>query len=382
MLHIKKENMHTSKKQKVLFVLHLPPPIHGAAMMGKYIKDSKIINAAFDCHYINLATAKDLTDIGKGGIKKTWRFILLLREIHKEVRSIRPQLVYVTPNSNGIAFYKDFIVVEMLKCMGCKVVAHYHNKGVSTRQDKVFDNFLYRRFFKKLKVIQLSELLYEDIKKYVPREDVFFCPNGIPANQNNGIASFSKNNKSPRLLFLSNLLASKGVLILLDACKILKGKGYSFICDFVGGETAEINAEKFREEAVKRGLNEIAIYRGKKYGEDKTHAFENADIFVFPTFYANECFPVVLLEAMQYGLPCVSTNEGGIADIIEDGQTGFIVERKNAEALSEKIEMLINNADMRMKMGQKGKLKFISEFTAEHFETAIADILKRQTYNI
>ena len=50
----------------ILFIMHMPPPIHGAAMMGKYIYDSELINTTFNCHYINLTTAKRLQDIGKG----------------------------------------------------------------------------------------------------------------------------------------------------------------------------------------------------------------------------------------------------------------------------------------------------------------------------
>lgn len=48
----------------------MPPPVHGASMMGAYIHDSKVINEAFDCHYLNLTLAKDINDIGKGGIRK------------------------------------------------------------------------------------------------------------------------------------------------------------------------------------------------------------------------------------------------------------------------------------------------------------------------
>lgn len=48
----------------------MPPPVHGASMMGEYIHDSKVINEAFDCHYLNLTLAKDINDIGKGGIRK------------------------------------------------------------------------------------------------------------------------------------------------------------------------------------------------------------------------------------------------------------------------------------------------------------------------
>ena len=167
-------------KPTILFVLHLPPPVHGAAMMGKYIHDSKLINEAFDCHYINLTTAKDLAVIGKVGWRKVQQFTKLLTQIRHEVKQLNPQLVYVTPNAKGGAFYKDFIVVQMLKIMGCKIVVHYHNKGISLRQDKILDNILYKSFFKGLKVILLAEPLYNDIKKYVTRVNVFICSNGIP----------------------------------------------------------------------------------------------------------------------------------------------------------------------------------------------------------
>lgn len=170
-------------KKKVLFILHMPPPVHGAAMIGQYIHDSRQVNTTFDCRYINLSLANSLTDIGKPSMKKMLDYLSQLRKIKKEARQFNPDLVYVTPSAEGNAFYKDFFVVQMLKRMGCKVVVHYHNKGVKNSQGKFFDNLLYRRFFKNLKVILLAEVLYDDINKYVQPEDVMYCPNGIPEMQ-------------------------------------------------------------------------------------------------------------------------------------------------------------------------------------------------------
>lgn len=167
-------------KPSILFILHMPPPVHGAAMMGKYIHDSKMINETFDCHYINLATAKDIKDIGKVGLKKLISFLEMLKSIRKMVKQIKTQLVYVTPNSHGIALYKEFVIVQMLKGMGCKVVIHFHNQGVRTFQDYWPNKWIYPRLFKGVKVILLSEALYEDVRKYVDRQNVLICPNGIP----------------------------------------------------------------------------------------------------------------------------------------------------------------------------------------------------------
>lgn len=367
-------------KQKILFIMHMPPPVHGAAMVGQYIHDSKLINEKFEGHYINLTTAKNLQDIGKVGFRKFVDFVKLLRRIRKSLKTINPELVYVTPNACGGAFYKDYIVVQMIKRMGCQVVVHYHNKGVSTRQNRFLDSFLYQRFFKGIKVILLSECLYGDVKKYVKREDVFVCGNGIPDVTENSacsdtVASDHIDGKVPHVLFLSNLLISKGVVVLLDALKVLKEKGCCFVCDFVGGETVEMDAAMFQNEVAKRGLEEMVVYHGRKYGSEKEAFLNTADMFVFPTFYPNECFPLVLLEAMQHNLPCISTTEGGIPGIIDDGKTGFLVPKHDAETLAEKIQTLLSDAALRQRMGEAGREKFEKEFTLEVFEKRMAEIL-------
>lgn len=366
-------------KSKILFIMHMPPPIHGAAMMGKYIHDSKIVNDAFECRYINPTTASSLEDIGKVGLRKLRDFYSLLIRIRRTVKEFSPDLVYFTANACGGPFYKDFIIVELLKKIGCKIVVHYHNKGVSTRQNRWLDDCLYRHFFKGLKVILLAEALYKDVQKYVKREDVQICPNGIPESID--YEPKAKRNKAvPNILFLSNLIESKGVIVLLDALKILKEKGYRFVCDFVGGETAEIDASRFDDEVNKRGLNDIAIYHGRKYGDEKMSFYKASDIMVFPTFYHNECFPLVLLEAMQCGVACISTDEAAVPEIIDDGRTGYIVPKESdgkpsASCLAEAIEKLIVDPERCRLMGDEGRNKYEKEYTLEVFENRITQCI-------
>lgn len=365
-------------KPRILFILHLPPPIHGAAMMGKYIQESELINSSFDCFCINLATAGSLSDIGHVSLEKLLKYLLLLRYISHVVKEIRPELVYITPNAGGKAFFKDFIVVQMLKSMGCKIIAHYHNKGVSAYQSKWIYNFLYKRFFSNLKVILLAENLYKDIAKYVKREDVYICPNGIPSSCKEEMEA-RRNNVIPHLLFLSNLLISKGVIVLLDALKILKEKEYTFVCQFIGGETAEINAVQFFEEVNKRELSDLVTYVGRKVREEKEAFFRQADIFVFPTYY--ETFGLVNLEAMEYKLPVISTNEGGIPDMVKDGENGLICEKQNPVSLADCIAKLLDDEELRVKMGSAGHEKFCREFTLDKFENRMRDILNQNLFS-
>ena len=363
-------------KPSVLFILHLPPPVHGAAMVGKYIHDSELINSEFDCQYINLSTASGLEDIGKFKIKKLFSFWYLIKRIRQTVIELKPAFVYITPNAKGGPFYKDYIVVMMLKMMGCRVVAHFHNKGVSSRQDRFIDDFLYRRFFKNIKVILLSERLYPDIQKYVKREDVYICPNGIPERSGKIKVGSEKSSVIPHILFLSNLIIEKGVLVLMDALKILKDKGCSFVCDFVGAETVEIDTNRFNEEVKTRSLDDVVIYHGKRYGTEKDDFLRNADVFVFPTYYNNECFPLVLLEAMQYGLPIITTNEGGIADIVKDGENGLICKARNPEDLANALMRLLDDPLLRIRMGQNGYQKYKERYTLDVFEKRFVEILK------
>ena len=117
----------------------------------------------------------------------------------------------------------------------------------------------------------------------------------------------------------------------------------------------------------------LAYFHGKKYNEEKEAFFENADMFIFPTL--NEAFGLVLLEAMEHALPCIATDEGGISDIVDDGKTGFIVSKRNANILADKIEYLLINPEERMRMGKNGYRKFYDKFTLRKFEKSMVDIM-------
>lgn len=365
-----------SNLPKVLFALHMPPPVHGAAMVGKYIHDSKIVNDAFECRFINIATASNLEDIGKLSKRKLTYVFSLIRKLKQTIAEFRPDIIYYTPNATGMPFYKDFLVLESLKKTGCKIVVHYHNKGVCTRQDRWFDNFLYKRFFKNLKVILLAENLYNDIKKYVKRDDVQICGNGIPKIH----PSLSKGNlinnehSHVKLLYLSNMMAEKGVWTLVDACRLLHDKGVRFECHFVGG-WKDITENTFRNCIESYGLQDCVFAHGPKYGDEKEQYFDNADVMVFPTYYHNECFPLVLLEGMMHGLACISTNEAGIPGIIDDGKTGIMVTRHDFSQLADAIEKLAQDRNLCEQMGEAGRRKYEEQFTLSVFENRLKECL-------
>ncbi len=179
--------------KKILFILHYPPPIHGAAMVGRQIRESTKINDTFDCKYINLGISTSIDEIGKGGINKWFRYLKIIWLTIIHLIKFRPNVVYLTLTSYGIGFFKDAMLALLAKTFGKKVVYHFHNKGVSTRHDKWLDNLMYKLVFKNSEVILLSPNLYNDIKKYVPEQRVHYCANGISKSYED--TSMTKNKK-------------------------------------------------------------------------------------------------------------------------------------------------------------------------------------------
>jgi len=362
-------------KGRILFILHLPPPIHGASLVGKCIQSSTIINQEFYTHFINLATSTKLTESGKGGIKKILGLVKIQLEIIRALLSRKFDLCYVTLNSAGPGFYKDLLIVTLLKVFRQKLIYHFHNKGVTANNKNKINDLLYRFTFKHSKCILLSPKLLYDIQPYVDNEYVFFCANGISIIEDE-TANVKPGKKASvcNLLFLSNMLVEKGVMVLLEACRLLKATGVSFICHFVGG-WSDIAEETFSDIVKEKKLSDVVRAHGPKYNQEKLHFYAHADIFILPTL--NDAFPLVLLEAMQHSLAIVSTLEGGIPDIVIEEQTGFLVPKKDVEALAQKLELLILNPELRFKMGMEGKKRFENLFTLKKFETNFVEILKK-----
>lgn len=357
--------------KRILFLMHMPPPVHGAAVIGGIVRDSAAIRDRFDCRYVNYSISRSMEEINCFSWKKVLVVGRLLLQVVREVIRFRPDVVYVTPSFRSLGFRKDRLVVRFLKRRGCRVLLHLHNKGVAELSRRPGSDAVFREFFQGTKVILLSDRLYPDIARYVDRADVFLCPNGIdpvleeiPARDGDG---------TPNLLFMSNVLGTKGADDLVGACRILSERGIPFQCRFVGSISPGFPVEAYQQTIRECGLEGKVLFEGPLYGMEKCGAYRDADVFVHPT--REDCFPLVILEAMSAGLPVVASEEGGIPDEVADGKTGLLFPKGDPAALARCLETLVTDPTVRKEMGSAGRQRYEELFTKACFEARLLEIL-------
>lgn len=353
---------------KVLCLVCLPPPIHGASTMAYIIKTNKTFNEAFEVHYINTHTSANISDIGRIRIVKLFSVALLLLKLIFELIFFRPDKVYFSFNVTGLGFFRDFTYLMVIKLFRKTTFLHFHTKGIQFNSKRL----LYNLAFSNVSIILLSPKLYSEIEKYVMFDDVYFCPNGIRLSNSPMIGKIVE--EPVGFVFLSNLIRSKGILELIEACRILADRNIKFKCTIIGA-SGDIGIEEIEETCKELNLGKQIEILGPVFGDEKSQILSKQDCLVLPTYYSRECFPLVLLEAMAHGLALISTDEGAIEDIVGPSN-GFLVKPQDAQDLAAKMQSLIDNHELLGEMKNYNLRSFRDRYTEGKFIQRLVEILE------
>lgn len=172
--------------------------------------------------------------------------------------------------------------------------------------------------------------------------------------------------EKPLILAVGRLVEKKGLTYLIESASFLKDRGLSFEIGIIGSGPLY---ENLKEEINSMGLqNEVKIIgdnEGLSNEETLLH-FKGARLFVFPSIKTDEGdvdgVANVLMEAGIFRVPVVSTDAGGVGEIIVNEITGLVVDQRNPLALAEKIEYLLNNEDESKKYGDNLYNKVLEKF--------------------
>jgi len=166
--------------------------------------------------------------------------------------------------------------------------------------------------------------------------------------------------KQPIFLYVGRITARKGIKTLLEACAILKKQGYSdYTLLIVGKGDQQEELEAFiREQDFSEQVNWVGWV---DYGSLGAY-FQQADIFVFPTF--EDVWGMVVPEAMVFGKPVLCSNGAASCELIVEGENGYIFDPSNAKELAEKMQVFLDNPDLVESMGERSR-QLISQKTPE-----------------
>src|SRR4030095_1471076 len=170
----------------------------------------------------------------------------------------------------------------------------------------------------------------------------------------------------PLIVAVGRLIPKKGFSDLIRACALLSKRGKSFRCEIIG--------EGVLENELRAQIDELCLQNdvelpGAKPQTQLRGPPAAANVFVLPSVIdpagGMDNLPTVIMEAMATGLPVVSTNIGGIPEMVIENETGFLVQPGDAPAMADAIEKVVNDRSSAARLGRSGYERSLSLFSIE-----------------
>jgi glycosyltransferase involved in cell wall biosynthesis len=310
--------------------------------------------------------SKEMNEIGRVDLSKIVHlFSVIVRICFVRITSGASILYYPPAGPDKIPIIRDIIILNATRWLFKKTIFHFHAGGVSGVKfnSRLLQFFFQKAYFNADCAILLSDLNPPDGEKLHSLKSLVI-PYGI---EDNFRGTRQVKNEKLKILFVGLLKESKGILILLMASSKLKKEGLKFTVEVVGKFESREFEDKVWSYVIEHQLESCIIFKGVLEGASKFKAYNDSDVFCFPTFFESETFGVVLLEAMQFSLPIVATEWRGIPSVVNSGHNGFLVKPLDVEDLACKLRELILDEKLRKKMGDAGRRIFLSKFTLDVF---------------
>jgi len=306
-----------SSKPTVLLMGQTPPPWHGQAVATQILFEHDW--PGFDVQRLRMEYSEEMLEVGRFQWKKIRHLFHLIKAARRILKRAPGSILFYPPASaKWIPFLRDVVFLLSVRHLAGSTVFIFHASGLPV----FVRGGLIRRLLGGL-AYRRAEVALEVAQERVSPHEVFaakswqWCPCAIEVPE---LPRGSRRQTGPfTALFVGSLQEGKGVLEILKTAALLKqqGRERDFRFRIVGKWFSQEFEDEVRHLLAELDLGGMVEFAGQLTGDAKWQAYAEADVFFFPTHYAAEATPIVLMEALGAGLPIISTCWAGIAAMLD-----------------------------------------------------------------
>lgn len=339
--------------KRIIAVVALPPPVHGQSVVNRAIcriigENEKTDFAVFD---ISPKTSSRGIRYHFNRLYSVARtFVGLIFNFSKNRNSV---FYFVYESGFGVIY--NLILCVLAKILNGKVFLHHHTAFHTLNYKKSF-SFLASLIGNSGYHVVLSERMKEDLSSLYEVDNIIVLGNSVflpddPVEVNSS-AYFNYT-----IGFISNLTVEKGSLICFSTIRKLA----SIDCRYkliVAGPVSDELTKKELECLLIDYPNNVS-YLGAIYGDEKKRFYQSIDLLIFPSKYRYEAQPLVILEALSFGVPCIVTPQGYSGEVVEDLDIALVV---NSDSFMDRTVLLLEKFSNNICLYREFRERSISHY--------------------
>lgn len=334
----------------IVFVGQTPPPTTGQSVMIQVLLDG--LKRRLHVEFVRMDFSASVQEMGTFSLRKVKTLVSLILQTRSLLRRYPDSVLYYPPASPSLVpLVRDIVFLLSVRSLAGAVVFHYHAYGMAGfLENRPLLLWLARKAYARadLAVVPTPSCA-EEPRIFFPRriEAVPYgrdLPGTTSQHKKRGGGTY-------RILFVGILTEGKGIFELVETVARLVALGMEVAVRCVG----VWRSEKEKEEVVARvercNLQQIIEFCGHLEGEDLWLEYLHADVLFFPTHYVYETQGMVVVEAMAFSLPVVSSDWRGPCDIVKDGETGILCRAGCIDDYVGALVKLCKDSRLRKAMG-------------------------------
>jgi glycosyltransferase involved in cell wall biosynthesis/peptidoglycan/xylan/chitin deacetylase (PgdA/CDA1 family) len=347
-----------------LVLAQLPPPIHGVTLTTQRVVEALQAADGMEVETLWAGSARDLSDINRRTFAKYLQFARLnLRAARKWIAGTRYDLAYGTLVPWAHTAFRDAIVAWWAKRLARRALVHLHGEGLETIvSGKALRARVLRSLLRGSELIAITEAAASTARCSGLFARVHKLPNTAPDP--------GPQQRPPglpiRIGHIANLDPRKGVLRFVDAMEAMAASGLPVSGEIAGASTSHLTLDDLDRIIAERGLEDRITVRGPVTGTAKSDFFRSLDALLYLS--AHDHAPIVLVEAMSYGLVPIALDTGGVAEMCgpDFAQHVFPAGMEPAElnaSIREIFATYAGNLELLAKDRRKARDRFIAEYS-------------------